>query len=39
VVLVVVIVSWGSGATLVCTFVIVWEVNEEGVRWRTVWRE
>ena len=31
-VLVVVTVGWGSGTTLVCTFVIVWEVSEEGAR-------
>ncbi len=29
---VVVTVGWGSGTTLVCTFVIVWEVSEEGAR-------
>jgi len=38
-VLMVVIVGWGSGTALVCMFVIVWEVSEEGMRWRTVQRE
>jgi hypothetical protein len=38
VVFVVVIVGWGSGATLFCMFVIVWEVSEEGARRRTVRR-
>jgi hypothetical protein len=28
----VVTVGWGSGTTLVCTFVTVWEVSEEGAR-------